>query len=492
MDHKVEALYRKIFSEGSVSSEEAKELTTLFQSLNPSPAQIHQLQACAFRIGSQYLSDNHDKNVSLFKSINVVCHELEHACMVPIVLEHTDKFEAARVPQFYNDLYTNHVHDNDNNTKQLATIFYSTENPPPVNQYTMVRATAFKTGCDFLSTDNAANVRLLHCIETVVTCFESTCLRPKPQHKNNFTPPPHCTVTHTATIPTVHKDDTITHAVQTCYNLDTNRLTPDKDYVLNVQKGKRPYWKEDDAPDPLFTSVDIAARRRPTYAALIALLQHYSDYDNDIHSLSNKPIVKDPSNCKEIWTFLNSIMNTPVMQYSHRYCHVKNPKRIPSNRHDFIQLLYKIWFERYNREHGGRKDSSGFEHVFVGEVRDNQVSGLHNWVRFYLEEKAGRIDYRGYLKPKSKTDALADSNDHVLTIQFFWKGVEKVMGTSFIGTSPEFEMAVYSLCWLTGEEENAVDLDTGTDLFGLNIKCYTMGHDKIGSAYPEATSHHEE
>lgn len=66
------------------------------------------------------------------------------------------------------------------------------------------------------------------------------------------------------------------------------------------------------------------------------------------------------------------------------------------------------------------------------------------------------------------------------------------MGTSFIGVSPGFEMDVYTTCFLVGQEENPVELDTGTDLFGLNIKCYTMGRDKIGSSYPEATSHHEE
>lgn len=42
-------------------------------------------------------------------------------------------------------------------------------------------------------------------------------------------------------------------------------------------------------------------------------------------------------------------------------------------------------------------DSSGFEHVFVGETKfGREIMGLHNWVQFYLQEKAKQLDYKGY------------------------------------------------------------------------------------------------
>jgi len=43
-------------------------------------------------------------------------------------------------------------------------------------------------------------------------------------------------------------------------------------------------------------------------------------------------------------------------------------------------------------------DSSGFEHVFVGEIKGEDVVGFHNWICFYLQEKSGNIDYHGYFR----------------------------------------------------------------------------------------------
>ena len=43
-------------------------------------------------------------------------------------------------------------------------------------------------------------------------------------------------------------------------------------------------------------------------------------------------------------------------------------------------------------------NSSGFEHVFVGETREHDVTGFHNWIQFYLQEKARQLDYRGYFR----------------------------------------------------------------------------------------------
>lgn len=56
-----------------------------------------------------------------------------------------------------------------------------------------------------------------------------------------------------------------------------------------------------------------------------------------------------------------------------------------------------IWFSLYSRGKG-KIGSSAFEHVFLTELRNGTVSGFHNWIYYYFEEKAGHADYQGYLK----------------------------------------------------------------------------------------------
>jgi hypothetical protein len=57
--------------------------------------------------------------------------------------------------------------------------------------------------------------------------------------------------------------------------------------------------------------------------------------------------------------------------------------------------------------------------------------------------------------------------------------------SSLVGVSPEFEMALYTMCFLNGKEENHVQVGP----YQCNIKCFTFGRGsnvKIGSAFPEA------
>jgi len=284
-------------------------------------------------------------------------------------------------------------------------------------------------------------------------------------------------------------DVSLSDAVQQMWSLDVNRLTPNRDYRMDVQGGKQPYWKSDNADDPLFTHVDKEVFQRPTYRTFVALLDNYT-------SQTGVTEVLDTVERREIDDFLTAILETGPMQYCHQYLIAKlGSAKIPSSVSGFRKTLYQIWFDLYRRE--ATNDSSGFEHVFVGEIKNEKVSGMHNWVQFYLQEQQGAIDYRGYIKPRrSNTNdnpagARTDSDDHVLTLQFHWHGHEKFVGTSFIGTSPEFEMALYTTCFLLGHEHNDVTLNTGTDIFDLTVKCYRMAGDKLGTAYPEATSHYD-
>ncbi|XP_071500777.1 uridylate-specific endoribonuclease B-like [Diadema antillarum] len=108
----------------------------------------------------------------------------------------------------------------------------------------------------------------------------------------------------------------------------------------------------------------------------------------------------------------------------------------------FRAHVRSIWFTQYSRSNGTTVDSSGFERTFVGEVVNGMVSGYHNWLAFYLDEKEGRITYHGY---------IAEREPHQMQISFSLHGgtLEYEATSSIIfGVSAEFELAVYTVCFL--------------------------------------------
>ena len=68
---------------------------------------------------------------------------------------------------------------------------------------------------------------------------------------------------------------------------------------------------------------------------------------------------------------------------------------------DLRTLFKRLWFDLYPRS--GKStilDSSGFEHVMVGEYKSSgTVNGLHSWLAFYEKEKMAtepNINYYGH------------------------------------------------------------------------------------------------
>ena len=241
----------------------------------------------------------------------------------------------------------------------------------PKSKIVSTRAAAFKHACDFLSDDNDTNVSLIRCINVMVHALETTCMVPKPYELKEEVSP-------AISVTEIGLDASISKAVQHLWDLDVNRLDPGEDYVINVQSGKKPYWAGDDAEEPLFTRVNERELQRPTYKTFIALLDNYSAGCGE-----DEVITRTES--AEIWAFLKAIYQTAPMQFAHKYLVANSDGEVPSDPAEFLQLLKKIWFDLYFRERGGRPDSSGFEHVFVGEIKEKngekEVSGFHNWVQ---------------------------------------------------------------------------------------------------------------
>merc|ERR1711962_1277664 len=64
-----------------------------------------------------------------------------------------------------------------------------------------------------------------------------------------------------------------------------------------------------------------------------------------------------------------------------------------TSRADLKAKLKTMWFDLYPRSGSSSiDDTSGFEHVMVGEYKSNSVvNGFHNWISFY-ERKIWRLE----------------------------------------------------------------------------------------------------
>lgn len=105
--------------------------------------------------------------------------------------------------------------------------------------------------------------------------------------------------------------------------------------------------------------------------------------------------VSTPNEKKEENDFVDALMTTSVMRALFSFFQQKGIVTPDPKTHR--DLLKSIWFNMYSRGLG-KIGSSGFEHVFLNENKNSSVIGLHNWVYFYEEEKAGHADYKGYMK----------------------------------------------------------------------------------------------
>uniref|UniRef100_A0A7S3P3J0 EndoU domain-containing protein n=1 Tax=Amphora coffeiformis TaxID=265554 RepID=A0A7S3P3J0_9STRA len=345
MDANVVEFYRQIYADLAVDSGEAAALTDFLTGLNPPPDKLLWMRATAFRVASEFLGDDKDSNVSLLRTANFIVHAIETNCMQPRALDGAGPVDEEALSDFYKTIFEDMTVNSDENAGLIK--FFKEDNPPDADSMVTVRATVFKVACDFLSDDDKDhNTQLLRCINVVVHAFEMTCLSPKPFELKEEE--------------VMNLDVDLPEAVNQLWALDANRLDPNRDYTINVQEGKKPYWAEDKAEDPLFSYVDQSVLRRPTYSAFIALLDNYS-------SETGIEEVVTHTERAEVKKFLRRVMETKPMQFCHRYCHAKNPDLVPSSRDGFIGLLQKIWFDLYHRSTA--RDSSGFEHVFVGEVK---------------------------------------------------------------------------------------------------------------------------
>ncbi|XP_067933031.1 uridylate-specific endoribonuclease D-like [Watersipora subatra] len=251
--------------------------------------------------------------------------------------------------------------------------------------------------------------------------------------------------------------------MQAIWDLDTNRYQIGLQLQLNLQGKASLYNDVDKASGKLFQVVPNLTKKS-TYKKFINLL---NNYDPLIHKTDRASATER----EEQNNFINSVLGTPVWQETRKFL-IKHGL-VQSNM-ALAHELQRIWFTEYSRT-GQITGSSGFEHVFVGEIDTSkqQISGLHNWVRVYMLEASRSVNYQGYIKTNTK------NNLYEIKLR---QGNNKKSGNSmFIGTSPEYELAVYTVCFFARPNQKCS--------FGMNgnlvtIQVYVNYDKSLGSAYP--------
>lgn len=238
---------------------------------------------------------------------------------------------------------------------------------------------------------------------------------------------------------------------------------------INYQGHTKSNSAQDEAPEPLIV-INSRALAIPTISKLRLL------YDNYVRDTSVSEHVTSAERAEEN-NLLDSFMATPVMKYMMNFLADKGlVSRDPKAQKD---LLKQIWFTMYSRG-GGKMGSSAFEHVFLGELKRGEVTGMHNWVFFGTEEAKKEADYLGYIRKLELGGKGA-----ILKLHYKWASVMKPVGSMFVGTSPELEMALYTVCFLVHPDEKCQVRMAGKH-FSIRTHTYRYrGKNMIGSAFPE-------
>lgn len=240
------------------------------------------------------------------------------------------------------------------------------------------------------------------------------------------------------------------------WTLDNNNRVPFCEMQINKTPGS-----------PFIGNIPDSYLQKNTYKTFIDLLDNYDPWTG-----TAEPYCEECLNEQD--EFLNAIMETEVMKLAWEF--LKNKSLANESLPLFKKELLNNWFYPYIRSHSVY-GSSGFEHVFSGETRGKKIQGFHNWIKLYLLEKSGHAKFMKHVKH-------CPPNREAVSIEWDNKFKKKSM-SMFLGSSPEFEMAIYTVCFRVRKNKPCK-----LRLNGNKAAVHTWGMnalknvDTIGTAFP--------
>ncbi|XP_053697280.1 endoribonuclease CG2145-like [Sabethes cyaneus] len=266
--------------------------------------------------------------------------------------------------------------------------------------------------------------------------------------------------------PTATDEELATLAEQ-LFSKDTSQLN--KHVRSNYQRQTLSSSSLDEAPEPFLSVDERQVYAVPTIEKMRALFNNY-----ELDTMVNEYVT--PMEKKEENDFVDALLATNVMRTAMLFLQKKGVVTADPKTHH--ELLKTIWFQLYSRGNG-KIGSSGFEHVFLNEVSNGTMIGLHNWVYLYEQEKSGHLDYQGYIK---KFDL--GSKGEIAKIRLTFDKLTKPSNSLFVATSPELEIALYTVCFQMRPDTECPLAFNGKK---FTIKTFTFryrGKNLIGGAWP--------
>ncbi|XP_001603664.1 poly(U)-specific endoribonuclease homolog [Nasonia vitripennis] len=240
---------------------------------------------------------------------------------------------------------------------------------------------------------------------------------------------------------------------------------------VNYQGQRDSKDAKDEAAEPLLLLPKDLFDMVPT----IRLMQKL--YDNyDMNTLHAEDVTLEED--EEENDFIDSLLNTSIMMHSMDFLSSKG--FFQKNINEYRQILKKIWFHQYSRSNRTELGSSGFEHVFLVEKKGgSHITGLHNWIFFATEEYENKANYLGYISKLELANKAA-------VIKFYLSYMDKIkLSSMFLGTPPEFEMALYTLCFFARPNKGCNVLLGNEKITIQTWVQYSNNEALIGSSFPK-------
>ena len=182
----------------------------------------------------------------------------------------------------------------------------------------------------------------------------------------------------------------------------------------------------------LFSNLFIPDNKKRSYELASALFDNYDILANVADDIT-------PDEFREIDELMDFVIDTSPMKLAKEF--YDSFRSEPLSRELWYTLIRNNWFRSF--QIGSSPTRSGFEHVFLGEVKGSKVGGLHWWY-FYLN-KMKDIVYKN-ASYSNTTGRVGLITPEVVTMSFSWtvngRLIQKPVGGFLVGLSVEGLMAL--------------------------------------------------